>query len=85
MSDRTPVTVAGLIMYRDRDKRLHTTVSGLPETFAVSATTVATLRLKHDREAYVVGDRLIISTAEDVAGYTLVSDAEGMVAAVRFA
>jgi hypothetical protein len=84
MPDRTPVTVAGLILWRDRKHQLH--ADGLPETFTVSGNTIATLRLKADPQAYLTGDRLVLRCVEGSAVYRLTApDDTGTHAAVRCA
>jgi hypothetical protein len=85
MPDRTPVNVAGLVLYRDRQHLLHAD-KPLPETFTVSGNTIATLRLKADPQAYLAGDRLVLRCVEGSAVYRLTApDDTGTHAAVRCA
>jgi hypothetical protein len=81
------VAVAGLMLTRDPDSTLHAAASGLPESFAVTATALQLLRLKHNPAAYITtSNRLVVRTVEDTAVYDLSAmDSTGVLIASRCA
>jgi hypothetical protein len=87
MADLTMEAVAGLILYRDRDSKLHVAAeSGLPESFSISGNSLVLMRVRHDPSAYVKGNHIVIRTVEESAVYAMTAPSDdGDIAACRIA
>jgi hypothetical protein len=86
MADLTMEAVAGLILYRDRDSKLHAAASGLPESFSISGNSLVLMRVRHDPSAYVMGNHIVIRTVEESAVYAMTAPSDdGDIAACRIA